>query len=93
MSDDGAPAAAELDAALKDMADHASACTREFVTALKTSLTTALDRKYTPEELTKDMAGFWARGMRDMARAWTDAAKLATVISSLPSKPPAEPPA
>jgi hypothetical protein len=90
MSDDGAPAAGDLDAALKEMTDHMTASAREFATALKASLTTALDRKYTSDELAKDMAGFWGRGMRDMARAWTDAAKLAAVISALPSKPTAE---
>jgi hypothetical protein len=91
MSDDGAPAAANLDAALKEVTDHMTASARECVTALKTSLTTALDRKYTSEELAKDMAGFWGRGMRDMARAWTDAAKLAAAISALPSKSTAQP--
>jgi len=95
MSDDDASAAAVLDTALTEIADHASSSAREFVTALKTSLTTAIDQKYTSEALANDLAGFWARGVRDVARGWSDLAKLTTAIGALkpsPTPPPTGPP-
>lgn len=92
MSDDGSPeAAAEFDDVLGDMARHASESANECALAVKKSFTTALDREYTSEGLAKDLAGFWARGVRDVARGWTDLAKLATAIAALKPTPPAPP--
>jgi hypothetical protein len=92
MSDDGSPeAAAEFEDALGDMERHMSESARDCAVAVKKSLTTALDQKYTSEALAKDLAAFWARGVRDMARGWTDLAKLATAIAALKPTPPAPP--
>lgn len=92
MSDGSPEAAAEFDDALDDMARHASESAKECVVAVKQSFTTALDEEYTAETLAKDVAGFWARGVRDVARGWTDLAKLATAIAGLePTPPPSSP--
>ena len=76
------PPPSDVDDALDLAAKHASESAREWLTAVKESFEKALDKDYDAQLLAKDVAAFWARAVRDGARAATDAALVARALAA-----------
>jgi hypothetical protein len=73
-----------------DAVDRAAAMLKESIdewsTATKASFDRALSGTYTAEQFAGDVAGAWARAVRDMARLMTAASSLTTFAAKVPTK-------